>query len=247
MTSNSGMMCAGEKKCAPTMRSGDLILAATLVMSMVDVLVDRMQSGRHAASRSAKILCFSSRFSITASMAMPTLPNSAYVSVGCTSASVCAAFSGVMRPFLTLLARLDLMRSMPASRNFWLISLSMTDTPLRMHAVAMPLPMRPPPITPTHLVGRGFSPVSVTPGTEVVPRLAKKKCTSPRHAVDDTALANDACSTSRPSSAPLARPASMASKHSPGCGITDCTALACLRAMPSITLAAAGAGSLSAR
>ncbi len=54
--SSSGMMCAGEKKCAPTSRSAawrpPAILAPTSSMSMVEVLVDRMASGRQCFSRS---------------------------------------------------------------------------------------------------------------------------------------------------------------------------------------------------
>jgi hypothetical protein len=61
-------MCAGEKKCAPTMRPAAFVLAPTSEMSMVDVLVDRMASGRHAASRSAKIFCFRPTSSSAASM-----------------------------------------------------------------------------------------------------------------------------------------------------------------------------------
>lgn len=43
--SSSGITCAGLKKCAPTMRSCALVVLPTMSMSMVLVLVDRMQSG----------------------------------------------------------------------------------------------------------------------------------------------------------------------------------------------------------
>ena len=46
-------MCAGLKKCAPMTRSWDLVLAPMSSMSMVEVLVDRMQSGPQTLSRSA--------------------------------------------------------------------------------------------------------------------------------------------------------------------------------------------------
>lgn len=55
--SRSGMMCAGLKKCAPTMRSWLRVLAPTSSMSMVEVLVARMQVGEQEASRSAKMRC----------------------------------------------------------------------------------------------------------------------------------------------------------------------------------------------
>mmetsp|Transcript_5581 Transcript_5581/g.23602 ORF Transcript_5581/g.23602 Transcript_5581/m.23602 type:complete len:332 (+) Transcript_5581:688-1683(+) len=226
MISKSCMTCAGEKKCAPTMRSGARIFAAHLVMSMVDVFVLRMASGRHAASRSAKIFCFSSTFSMTASMAMSTFPKSSYVSAGRHSANIASARACVRRPFFTALARLARTRPMPASRNFWLISLSTTATPFITHAVAMPLPIKPPPTTPTVAVFRGVKPTSVTPGTVAVCRDAKKKCTRPLHAALETALSNDTRSTFKPSSAPFTRPASMASRHSQGCGITLLTRFA---------------------
>lgn len=53
--SSSGMTCAGLKKWAPTIRSGHEVFAPMRVRSMVEVLDDRMASGLHARSRSAKI------------------------------------------------------------------------------------------------------------------------------------------------------------------------------------------------
>ncbi len=66
--SSRGMMWAGEKKCAPTMRSAARVLAPMREMSMVDVLDDRMASGRHTRSRSANMRCFRPTSSITASI-----------------------------------------------------------------------------------------------------------------------------------------------------------------------------------
>jgi hypothetical protein len=51
--SSSGITCAGLKKCAPSTRRWARVLAPTRLMSMVDVLVERMASGRQADSRSA--------------------------------------------------------------------------------------------------------------------------------------------------------------------------------------------------
>jgi hypothetical protein len=42
------------------------------------------------------------------------------------------------------------------SRNFWLTSFSTTSMPATSVAVAMPLPMSPPPSTATVLIGRAF-------------------------------------------------------------------------------------------
>ena len=51
--SSSGMTWAGLKKCAPMMRSGQVVCAPTSSMLMVEVLVDKMASGRQARCRSA--------------------------------------------------------------------------------------------------------------------------------------------------------------------------------------------------
>ena len=60
-------MWAGLKKWAPTMRSAARVFWPMTEMSMVDVLLDRMQSGRQAFSRSAKMRCFRPTSSSTAS------------------------------------------------------------------------------------------------------------------------------------------------------------------------------------
>ena len=245
MISKSCMTCAGEKKCAPTMRSGFFIFCATFVMSIVEVFVERMASGRQLDSRSEKIFCLRPRFSITASIAMSTLENAPYDNVGWQFAYIASAFCCVSRPFFTADARLAFTRLIPASKNFWLISFNTTDTPFMTHAVAIPLPMSPPPTTPTHFMTRGARPTSVTPGTAAVPRDAKKKCTSPLHAADDTAFANASCSTIRPSEAPLLIPASIASMHSIGCGMSFWTRFAPRRATAKIFFASASFGSFS--
>ncbi len=59
--SNSGMICAGLKKCAPMTLSWDLVFEPMSSMSMVEVLVDSMQSGPHTLSRSAPTLQLSLR------------------------------------------------------------------------------------------------------------------------------------------------------------------------------------------
>ena len=63
------------------------------------------------------------------------------------------------------------------SKNLSLTSLMMTSWPASRPAVAMPLPMRPPPMTATLCTLRGFSPASVTPVTFFVDLCAKKMCT----------------------------------------------------------------------
>lgn len=54
------------KKCAPTIRSRDLVFSPTKLRSIVEVLVARTQLGEQYFSRSANICCFKDTFSMTA-------------------------------------------------------------------------------------------------------------------------------------------------------------------------------------
>lgn len=54
---------------------------------------------------------------------------------------------------------------MPFCRNLESISLIITEMSLNRRAVAMPEPIRPPPMTATFLIFLGFNPTSVTLGT----------------------------------------------------------------------------------
>ena len=59
----------------------------------------------------------------------------------------------------------DTSQGILTSRNFWLTSFSTTSMPATSVAVAMPLPMSPPPSTATILMGRGLRSPSVMPVT----------------------------------------------------------------------------------
>lgn len=63
------------------------------------------------------------------------------------------------------LYKLPLIIFIPLKRKSELISLSITCMLLNIRDVAMPEPIRPPPITATFFTGLGLSPMSVTLGT----------------------------------------------------------------------------------
>mmetsp|Transcript_6691 Transcript_6691/g.11381 ORF Transcript_6691/g.11381 Transcript_6691/m.11381 type:complete len:340 (-) Transcript_6691:119-1138(-) len=152
-----------------------------------------------------------------------------------------------MTPFLTRDAKLDFTRFRPPSRNCWLISLSSTAYPASASAVAMPLPMRPPPNTPTHFMGRALRPVSVTPVTFLVERWAKKMCTRALCVSSLAAAAKHSPSFLRPATPPCATPVSIASRHSCGWARPGAFFLACSRANCKIMLASPNDSSLSVR
>ena len=79
-------------------------------------------------------------------------------------------------------------------RNLSLTSLMMTSWPASSPAVAMPLPMSPPPMTATLRTLRGFRPASVTPFTFLVDLWAKKMCTKALCVSRDAAFAKASCS-----------------------------------------------------
>lgn len=70
------------KKCAPTIRSWDLVFSPIKFKSIVEVLLASMQWGGQYFSRSAKICCFNETFSMTAcSMAQFSNPELAKIKI----------------------------------------------------------------------------------------------------------------------------------------------------------------------
>ncbi|MNP43704.1 hypothetical protein D3C76_1375400 [compost metagenome] len=72
ITSTSGIMCTGLKKCMPTKFSGRLRALASKVMEMVEVLDARMVSSLTLSSTSARTACLTLGFSTTASTTRST-------------------------------------------------------------------------------------------------------------------------------------------------------------------------------
>mmetsp|Transcript_16588 Transcript_16588/g.42740 ORF Transcript_16588/g.42740 Transcript_16588/m.42740 type:complete len:306 (+) Transcript_16588:527-1444(+) len=173
MISSRGILCAGEKKCAPTTRPWLLArghLTATRSMLMEDVFVARMQLSETMASSSANRSCLTLTFSTAASM---TISQSAKPDSSVTkraragSSTAAAAFPRFLRT-----------RSRAASDAASLISRTTTAVPgAARTAAAMPAPMSPPPMMPTRRSGRGFPPCTAASraGSRPAARCAKKE------------------------------------------------------------------------
>ena len=87
MTSSSGILCTGEKKCIPITRSGRALTAAILPMGMVLVFVAKIAVGESFGSSSRSTACLTARSSKTASITSGTRPNPLYSVVPATSPS----------------------------------------------------------------------------------------------------------------------------------------------------------------
>ena len=75
ITSSSGILWTGEKKCAPITRSGRLAPDAMLAIGIVLVFVANIASAGSRGSTSASTWCFTPWSSNTASITSGTLPN----------------------------------------------------------------------------------------------------------------------------------------------------------------------------
>ncbi|MNV68707.1 hypothetical protein D3C71_1615760 [compost metagenome] len=72
ITSTSGIMCTGLKKCMPQKFSGRFSAVASRSIEMVEVLVARMVSAPTCPSTSASTACLTLGFSTTASTTRST-------------------------------------------------------------------------------------------------------------------------------------------------------------------------------
>ena len=77
MTSTSGILWTGLKKCIPTTRSGRDAAFAISVIGSVEVFDAKIASGRATASHSFRTACFTASFSRTASIvtSQPSKPS----------------------------------------------------------------------------------------------------------------------------------------------------------------------------
>ncbi|MOA20497.1 hypothetical protein D3C78_1409460 [compost metagenome] len=72
ITSTSGIMCTGLKKCMPQKFSGRCRALASRLIEMVEVLLARMVSALTCPSTSASTACLTLGFSTTASTTRST-------------------------------------------------------------------------------------------------------------------------------------------------------------------------------
>jgi len=148
ITSTRAIIGTGLKKCMPMTWAGRLVVAASLVMEMEEVLEAMMASGLASSSSCLKILVFSSKFSVAASMIRST-PFRAATSVAVWILARAAAFcSAVIFSFLIRRSRLPEMVATPFCTAASEMSVRMTSKPETAKAWAMPLPMVPAPTIP---------------------------------------------------------------------------------------------------
>ena len=148
-SSTSGSTGTGLKKCMPITRCGWGVTAASFMIGMEDVLLASSASGRTTLPSAWKIGTFSASSSITASTTRSRSASSA------TSVAVRIRPSAASRSALASLpdfsARASDLRMRPsafsAAASF--TSQTMTSQPARADTSAMPVPMIPPPMTPT--------------------------------------------------------------------------------------------------
>jgi hypothetical protein len=110
------MMCTGLKKCMPTTRGGCGVTAAMRVTESEDVFVAEQHVRSEAPAEVAKIDCFSSSFSGTASIAncTPWIASSRFV-VPESLAIAASRTAGSTFPFSTPLSRFA--RAAPSPRS----------------------------------------------------------------------------------------------------------------------------------
>src|SRR4051812_13831094 len=151
-TSTSFINGTGLKKCKPSIRSARPLAVAIAMIVRLDVLEAKIASGRASSFRSDHRVFLTDRSSTTASMK--------------TSLSASWSSSVTKRRFPSVVSRssvVTLPRSIPLARVFSIdwrdfaqrsadTSRTVVGKPAAAHTWAMPLPIRPPPITPTFLI-----------------------------------------------------------------------------------------------
>ena len=152
MISTSAIIGTGLKKCIPTILSGRLVAAASLVIDREEVFVAMIVSGRSTASTPWRILIFTDSFSVAASITRSAFARSATFVVEEICFSVWTFSSAVATPFLINRSREFEIVTTPFSSAALETSCKITLNPFAEKACAMPLPMVPAPITPMVLI-----------------------------------------------------------------------------------------------
>ena len=163
ITSSSGILWTGEKKCAPITRSGRFAPAAMLAMGIVLVFVAKIACAGNNGSSSESTACFTARSSNTASMTRGTLPNPVYSTVP----DIRESWSSYCWREICRLVSRSFSTSRTAARPRptcpIVVSLKRTGTPCITETAAMPAPMKPVPSTPSLPIGIGAGPAPATP------------------------------------------------------------------------------------
>src|ERR1700730_8266665 len=156
-SSTSRMTGTGLKKCSPRTSSGRLVIIASRMMGIDDVLDARIVPGPVTASSCSKTTALTSKRSTTASITNSRSARSAIRVENFIRSRASARASGDSLPRSTALASDDSMGRRPAFRASCTASTTMTLRPARSDASAMPDPMSPQPTTPTRSMTAGTS------------------------------------------------------------------------------------------
>ena len=148
-TSTSLSTGAGLKKCIPTTFDGRVVATEISVTDSDEVLVARIVSARHTLSMVAKISCFRSSRSGTASMTRSTSARSSIEVLNRTRPTSASRSSSDSLPRRTARSVECAKCSRPRCRASSVGSTPTTCRPSRANTSAIPAPIVPRPTTPT--------------------------------------------------------------------------------------------------
>ena len=212
----SGILCTGEKKCMPTIRSGERASRAISAIGRADVFDAMTASGRRTCSSSAITRRFVAMSSNTASMtrSAPWKPIRSGPPV--TRPMIRAASRRSKTPFFAASVVSSRIVESPFATAAASRSRARTRRPDEAAAWAMPEPMKPRPTMPTFAIERGFpSPSSAALRCR---RVSMTSAVRLRPVSPTASSPNDRASASSPASMPLARPIATASIAASGAG-----------------------------
>ena len=244
MTSTSGILCTGLKKCIPTTRSGFGVSAPIRSMESDEVLEASTASSGTCSASWAKTFCLTSSRSTTASMTKSTRSKPAYSRVGLSSAILRFASGFVSQRRLTCLWNNPEACSMPLASGSTAISLIRTGrSALPASSWAMPPPMTPAPSTAAERTGAASGPAPFC----FEPSSRWKTCTRLLQAAEMASSAAARASASRPAWRPWSTPTLTTSIARSGAGYRPPVFfITCLRAWSKTTLRPTGFFSSSA-
>ncbi len=163
--STSFISGTGLKKCSPSIRSGRPLSAAMAMIVRLDVFDAKLASGRAILSSCAQSVFLTSRSSTTASMKRSESARSLRSVVKRRLARVLSRSASVTLPRSIPLASVFSIESCALSARAVETSRTVVGNPAAAETWAMPLPMSPPPRTPTFWI---FFIAGSTPGAASV-------------------------------------------------------------------------------
>ena len=169
ITSTSAMTGTGFMKCIPMKRSGRRVAAASRVIEMEEVLVARIAPALQRRSSLPKSSFFTASFSTMASMTASAEASASSEVVVVTRARAAAFSSAVRLPLATSRSRFFSIAPRAFSRNRSSTSTRTTEQPAAAATWAIPLPIWPPPTTPSERISMART-LSVAGAARPLPR-----------------------------------------------------------------------------